>query len=74
MLKLSIIDNGVGIPADRLVDLGQRVVDSTKDHSGSALFNIKERLTALFGQEATFHIESEIGQGTYVAITLPLRI
>ncbi|HIS28283.1 MAG TPA: histidine kinase [Candidatus Avamphibacillus intestinigallinarum] len=74
MLKLSIIDNGVGIPADRLVDLGQRVVDSTKDHSGSALFNIKERLTALFGQEATFHIESEVGQGTYVAITLPLRI
>ncbi|MES1043728.1 hypothetical protein FOA22_04285 [Heyndrickxia oleronia] len=72
-LQLTVIDNGIGVPPERLVDLGQRVVNSTKNGSGSALFNIKERLTALFSRDATFNMESKQGQGTTVSITLPIQ-
>ncbi|WP_170289704.1 LytS/YhcK type 5TM receptor domain-containing protein [Cytobacillus depressus] len=72
-LQLIVIDNGIGVPPERLVDLGQRVVNSTKNGSGSALFNIKERLTALFSQNASFNMESKPGQGTTVSITLPIQ-
>lgn len=72
-LHLTVTDNGVGVSPERLADLGQRVVHSTKNGSGSALFNIKERLTALFSQDATFRMESKQGQGTIIFITLPIQ-
>nr|WP_259547634.1 LytS/YhcK type 5TM receptor domain-containing protein [Heyndrickxia oleronia] len=72
-LQLTVIDNGIGVPPEKLVDLGQRVVNSTKNGSGSALFNIKERLTALFSRDATFNMKSKQGQGTTVSITLPIQ-
>ncbi|WP_186321310.1 LytS/YhcK type 5TM receptor domain-containing protein [Bacillus sp. FJAT-22090] len=72
-LQLIVTDNGIGVPLERLADLGQRVVNSTKNGSGSALFNIKERLTALFSQDATFKIESKQGHGTKIFITLPIH-
>jgi len=72
IIMLKVQDNGVGISTDRIGDLGQRVVQSSKDGSGIALFNIKERLTALFSQDATFEIKSIPDQGTCVCITLPI--
>jgi two-component system LytT family sensor kinase/two-component system sensor histidine kinase LytS len=72
-LQLIVNDNGIGVPPERLVYLGQRAVQSTKNGSGSALFNIKERLTALFSQDATFNMDSEQGHGTTVSITLPIQ-
>lgn len=72
-LLLTVTDNGIGVPPERLADLGQRVVNSMKNGSGSALFNIKERLTALFSQDATFKMESKQGQGTTIFITLPIH-
>ena len=33
-LQLTVIDNGIGVPPERLVDLGQRVVNSTKTEVG----------------------------------------
>lgn len=72
-LHLTVTDNGIGVPQKRLADLGQRVVNSTKNGSGSALFNIKERLTALFSQDATFKMESTHGQGTTIFIIVPIQ-
>ncbi|WLV25187.1 LytS/YhcK type 5TM receptor domain-containing protein [Aciduricibacillus chroicocephali] len=72
-LKVTVSDNGVGIPSERLRDLGQRKVESSKQGSGTALFNIKERLTALFSQDATFSMNSTPGEGTCVTITLPIH-
>lgn len=73
LISVEVSDNGVGIDSKRLIDLGERVVTSTKDSSGTALFNIKERLTALYNQEVRFEIDSEIGLGTCVSITLPTK-
>ena len=73
LISIEVADNGVGVAADRIVDLGERVVKSSKDGSGTALFNIKERLTALYSQEACFVVNSDMGKGTKVIIILPVE-
>lgn len=72
-ISIQVSDNGVGVESERIKDLGERVVKSSKDGSGSALFNIKERLTALYSQDAQFRVDSESGKGTRVQITLPVE-
>lgn len=73
LIVIKVKDNGVGVASNRRVDLGERVVKSSKDGSGTALFNIKERLTALYSQDARFAISSNPGKGTCVSITLPAK-
>ena len=73
LISIKVSDNGVGIESNRIVDLGERVVTSSKDGSGTALFNIKERLTALYSQEVRFNVDSNIGKGTCVSIILPAK-
>ncbi|ALF60378.1 LytS/YhcK type 5TM receptor domain-containing protein [Psychrobacter urativorans] len=73
LITIKVKDNGVGIELNRRVDLGERVVKSSKDGSGTALFNIKERLTALYSQDARFAISSHPGKGTCVSISLPAK-
>lgn len=74
LIVIKVKDNGVGVSPDRRIDLGERVVTSSKEGSGTALFNIKERLTALYSQDARFVISSNPGKGTCVSITLPAKI
>lgn len=73
LISIKVSDNGVGIEPNRIVDLGERVVKSSKDGNGTALFNTKERLTALYSQDVRFSIDSNIGQGTCVSIILPAQ-
>ncbi len=73
LITIKVKDNGVGVALNRRVDLGERVVKSSKDGSGTALFNIKERLTALYSQDAKFAISSNPSKGTCVSITLPAK-
>lgn len=73
LISIEVSDNGVGIESDRMVDLGERIVTSSKDGSGTALFNIKERLTALYNQQVSFDIDSNRGKGTCISITLPAK-
>ena len=73
LIAIKVKDNGVGVHPNRRIDLGERVVKSSKDGSGTALFNIKERLTALYSQDARFAISSNPGKGTCVSITLPAK-
>ena len=73
LIAIKVKDNGVGVHPNRRIDLGERVVKSSKDGSGTALFNIKERLTALYSQDARFAISSNPGKGTCVSIILPAK-
>ena len=70
-ILIKVSDTGIGVASNRIVDLGERMVQSSKDGSGTALFNIKERLTALYNQDVQFKIDSDSGKGTCVSITLP---
>jgi two-component system sensor histidine kinase LytS len=68
-LQVEVADNGCGIAAEQLKLLGMKEVAS-KTGSGTALQNLRERLTGLFGAEASMNIES--GEtGTRVRLTFP---
>jgi len=64
-------DNGKGISAELLGTLGNQTVDSSAG-TGTALWNIKKRIEEIYGQTASFQIESNLNKGTKVSITLPL--
>jgi len=64
-------DNGKGIPSDLLKTIGNETVQS-KEGTGTALWNIKKRIEEIYGQKENFQIESNLGLGTKVYITLPL--
>jgi len=64
-------DDGKGIPEEKLTVLGNQTVDSAEG-TGTALWNIKKRIEEIYGANASFKIDSFVGNGTSVVITLPL--
>ncbi|WP_219834075.1 sensor histidine kinase [Paenibacillus sp. R14(2021)] len=68
-IRMSVYDNGQGIPADVLRDV-ERGTHVGKG-SGFGTPNIKERLALYFGSDAALAIESEPGAWTRVSITFP---
>jgi two-component system LytT family sensor kinase len=62
VLKVSVQDDGAGIPPERLATLRDK---------GIGVSNVSERLKVLFGEEGALRIDSEPGQGTRVEIQIP---
>ncbi|TCP21660.1 two-component system LytT family sensor kinase/two-component system sensor histidine kinase LytS [Scopulibacillus darangshiensis] len=71
-LTLTIADDGTGVTKDKASALGEMKVAS-ETGNGSALFNIKERLSALYGCEGSIQIDSEKGTGMRVVVKVPLQ-
>lgn len=61
-LRLSVEDDGVGIPETRLANLLEQ---------GIGVSNVNERLKVLFGDGYRMWIDSQPGQGTRVEIEMP---
>lgn len=73
-LVISVNDNGIGIPADKLTAVLEpfaQVDDSSaREYDGTGLgLSITKSLTELHDGE--FHLESELGEGTTAILTLP---
>ena len=73
-LSLKIIDNGIGIPANKLATVTkpfEQVSSSyARDHDGSGLgLAITKNLAEMHG--GNLHIESKPGEGTTVTVRLP---
>lgn len=66
-LRIRVGDNGVGIPTDRLSSLLRVQVKEV-----SALANIHERLTRMYGGRASMDVTSAVGKGTEVSLSLPI--
>ncbi|MED2183338.1 two-component system sensor histidine kinase LytS [Bacillus wiedmannii] len=73
MVHFEVQDNGQGIESERLGQLGKMVVLSQKG-TGTALYNINERLIGLFGKETMLQIESELEQGTKILFVIPKKV
>ena len=69
VLRVRVVDNGVGIERERLSSLM-----TMNGGEISALANIYERLTRLYGGRASFEISSTPGKGTSVSLGLPVGI
>ncbi len=68
-LLLSVLDDGNGIPADKMATI---LTDAGDAHS-TGLRNTHSRIRLYFGEQYGLHIESIQGIGTRVEVVLPLR-
>ena len=69
-IHVSVTDNGVGIPRDRLASLRADLVSDTSTRIG--LDNVNKRLTLTYGSESALHIHSKEGLGTCVFFHIPV--
>ena len=69
VLRIRVTDNGVGMDRDRLSSLM-----AMSGGEISALSNIHERLTRLYGGRASLDISSTPGRGTTVSLGVPVGI
>lgn len=70
-LIITVKDNGVGIPNERLKQIGQEAVNSAKG-TGTALENLAKRLTNLFGDDSSFNVENNEDNGAMFTLKMPL--
>ncbi|MEY9975575.1 two-component system sensor histidine kinase LytS [Lysinibacillus sp. RC79] len=71
-LLLSTEDNGCGMRKEQVKQLGKTIMQSEQG-TGTALWNIYQRIHEIYGTEADFHISSTLDVGTKIMIQLPLK-
>ncbi|KAA8785475.1 sensor histidine kinase [Paenibacillus amylolyticus] len=78
MVTIQICDNGVGMEPDRLAEMQSKLERITRHtdrvwSSGTSigLLNATSRMVMHFGPEYGIRMESELGQGTKVIVTIP---
>lgn len=71
-LQIVVTDNGKGISAEKIAMLGKRTVTSTKG-TGTAIYNISKRLEGIYSGQASLVINSEVGRGTTITISIPIE-
>lgn len=69
-IKVTIQDNGSGIPEDRIEKLAKQQI-SSRMGNGIGVFNVNQRLTALLGDEAQLYIRNLPEGGCEVSFVLP---
>ena len=73
-LRITVADNGCGIPAQKLAEIRQQLLTydpARQSHIGVA--NVNQRIQLYYGTAYGITIESEDGRGTQVTLTLPRR-
>ena len=73
VLSVYIMDNGVGIPEEKLERLNRGEIKMTNGYSHIGLNNVKERLQLMYPSESTFTIISQEGDGTTIFFSVPYR-
>lgn len=73
-LVFTVQDDGAGMPQEKVEELNRRMSErSVLDEQKSfGLFYIRERIQLCYGKGYGVHVESALGEGTRVTITLPL--
>ncbi|MEW9702931.1 ATP-binding protein [Paenibacillus sp. SI8] len=66
-IRVTVEDDGIGIPEDRL----HRLIQREREGFGIGIYNICKRLDSLPGASLT--IRSEMGQGTQITMYLPSK-
>lgn len=72
-LQVTITDNGIGMPRDKLEDILLYLNEDTAIKEKIGMKNAFTRLRMCYGEQFQFEIRSEPGQGTAVEIGLPMK-
>lgn len=73
-LLLSVRDDGVGIPPERLAEIHRELESPLYDTSSHVgLINTHARIQLQYGKEYGLTIDSEPGEGTNITLTLPAQ-
>ncbi len=72
---LIVSDDGVGIEKDDLDELNKTLSETsfTNEKSHIGLSNVNQRIKIIFGDSYGIHVESTVGVGTDVYITIPKK-
>ncbi len=70
-VRIDVIDDGVGIAADRLAEVLRPSPPDAEAFNRIGLHNVDERLKLAFGERYGLSVESEVGAYTRVSATLP---
>lgn len=71
-IRIHILDNGAGIPAERLSVLRKQLTESaTENASHIGLLNTNRRLTLTYGESSVIHLYSHHGMGTVLSFSIP---
>jgi two-component system sensor histidine kinase YesM len=72
-LLFEVIDDGIGIPADRLALIRAAITGSTfaTGEGGFGLCNVQQRIKLYYGEQYGLEIQSEYGAGTRVQVLVP---
>lgn len=77
-LHLSIEDNGMGIPEEKLIDLRKKMQENKtekyKGFNGIGIINIIQRLKMVYGDRFRYEIDSITGKGTAVTMVIPGKV
>ena len=77
LIKLTVVDNGVGINQDGLANLESSLAEAQLDletsEKGYSVRNINSRIKLYFGKGYGLHYSSKEGLGTRVEVILPLN-
>lgn len=76
-LCITVEDNGAGMPPERVQKIlegkPKAALDAEPGHSlGVGVRNVRDRLALIYGERMRFEIDSIVGRGTRVKITIPL--
>lgn len=74
LLRISIIDNGLGIEYEKLKQLKSTLNDSREYYEHIGLFNTNKRLKLIYGDACGIEIRSRYYAGTAVYVHIPLEI
>ncbi len=68
---ISVSDNGVGIPPERLEEIQGNTLSGDQSHAHIGLSSLTKRLQLLLGPRATLSIQSVYNEGTTICLMLP---
>lgn len=72
-IRISVEDNGTGIPEELLGRLGTMQMSGSRGN-GIGLYNINQRLISLFGPESALSIANKPDGGCIISFSIPLQI
>ena len=72
-LLITVRDDGIGIPADRLAEINSQIEERKVKDKGFGMINVMQRLRSYFGQDSSLVITSETDCGTEVVIDISYK-